>query len=271
MVIGLMESHFIIPQQTQFKNLIFAIWQVRGNPAYKKETIMPKGVVDIIFNFSESSIIEARIDNLQIKLPKCFINGYNTEPIVMYIPGYQYFFGIRLNPVIIQSLFGIRPGELANKSFDLSLVNNKAIEILWQRLATLKSFEQRVGFFIHWLTKRNFNIDARDEAIRDFLFCNNETEVTVGSVSKYLMLSSRQLSRKLTMLTGMNTEEVLLYKKYLQSMRMIHERNSSLTEIAYACNFFDQSHFIRTFKSFTKMTPGEYRKIESPLPGHFFQ
>ena len=104
MVIGLMESHFIIPQQIPIKNLIFAIWQISGNPAYTKETIMPKGVVDIIFNFSESSIIEAKIDHTQIKLPKCFINGYNTEPIVMFIPDYQFFFGIRLNPVVIPSI-----------------------------------------------------------------------------------------------------------------------------------------------------------------------
>ncbi|QNL47863.1 helix-turn-helix transcriptional regulator [Olivibacter sp. SDN3] len=35
----------------------------------------------------------------------------------------------------------------------------------------------------------------------------------------------------------------------------------SLTEIAYQCGFFDQSHFIRVFKQITGFLPKEYRKL----------
>lgn len=40
-------------------------------------------------------------------------------------------------------------------------------------------------------------------------------------------------------------------------------RNSqlSLTEIAYQCGFFDQSHFIRVFKQTTGFLPKEYKKL----------
>lgn len=35
--------------------------------------------------------------------------------------------------------------------------------------------------------------------------------------------------------------------------------HQTLAEIALACGFYDQSHFNRTFKRYTTMTPGEYR------------
>jgi len=72
-------------------------------------------------------------------------------------------------------------------------------------------------------------------------------------------------------LTGMNTEEVLLYKKFLHSIDLIHHTKMSLTEIAYCCQFTDQSHFIKTFRSLAMMTPGDYEDQKSLLPGHIFK
>ena len=42
--------------------------------------------------------------------------------------------------------------------------------------------------------------------------------------------------------------------KLLTSTRML------LTEIAHACGFYDQSHFIRTFKRLRRQTPAQYRR-----------
>jgi AraC-like DNA-binding protein len=68
----------------------------------------------------------------------------------------------------------------------------------------------------------------------------------------------------------MNTEEMLLYKKYLHAVDLLHSSHLSLTQIAYQSGFVDQSHFIRSFRLFTQMTPGEYRQQKSHLPGHFY-
>ena len=69
----------------------------------------------------------------------------------------------------------------------------------------------------------------------------------------------------------MNTEEMLLYKKYLHSVDLIHQTDYSLTEIAYQSNFSDQSHFIKSFKDYTSMTPGEYKRNKSFVKGHLFE
>jgi AraC family transcriptional regulator len=45
-----------------------------------------------------------------------------------------------------------------------------------------------------------------------------------------------------------------------KALTLIKEREHSLTEIAFASGFADQSHFIRAFKRFTGLLPLAYKK-----------
>jgi AraC-like DNA-binding protein len=65
-------------------------------------------------------------------------------------------------------------------------------------------------------------------------------------------------------------EDFLLYRKYVRALLQLHEPSWPLTAVTYESGFYDQSHFIREFKAFTRLTPGEYRKQMSHLPGHLF-
>ncbi|MFT4205078.1 MAG: AraC family transcriptional regulator [Chitinophagaceae bacterium] len=46
-----------------------------------------------------------------------------------------------------------------------------------------------------------------------------------------------------------------------RSLALIKSTHSSLTEIAFLCGFADQSHFIRTFKSYTGTNPKYFQKL----------
>jgi len=69
----------------------------------------------------------------------------------------------------------------------------------------------------------------------------------------------------------MNAEQIIRYKKYLHTIHLIHHSCLSLTEIAYDSGFSDQSHFIKTFKSFAQIKPNEYRSNKSTWAGHIFE
>ena len=108
-------------------------------------------------------------------------------------------------------------------------------------------------------------------AFDSFLQGHTSSPLSVPQLAKQFCYSSKQLSRKLYELAGMNTEQVLLYKKYLQAVHLMHTSQLSLTEIAYSCHFSDQSHFIKTFKTLSHLTPNEYRQSKSNVPAHIFQ
>jgi AraC family transcriptional regulator len=52
---------------------------------------------------------------------------------------------------------------------------------------------------------------------------------------------------------------------------LIHRTDLSLTAIAHQCQFSDQSHFIRSFRAYTDMTPGEYKRNKSYVKGHLYK
>jgi AraC family transcriptional regulator len=48
-------------------------------------------------------------------------------------------------------------------------------------------------------------------------------------------------------------------KRVERAAELLHDLETPLTDIAYACGFADQSHFTRIFKRRTGLTPGAYR------------
>jgi AraC-like DNA-binding protein len=265
-----MESNFRIPQTPFLNNTVHSFWQTKRKTDFQTEVIIPKGIVEIIFNFSEQYAIHAQFGEKQYQLPKCFINGFNTRPVQIQLPGHQFFFGIRFHPTAIKDIFGIPAGEFANHSVDLTLID-PSIDSLWHQLIEQDRFDDKISLVTKWLLSRIYKSTHQESMLNYFLNTTGEEIPSVRELSKIICYSPRQLTRKLNELTGMNTEEILLYKRYLRSLDLIQHSKLSLTEIAYSCRFSDQSHFIKTFKSLAQMTPGEYRKSKGTIPGHIYQ
>lgn len=235
-----------------------------------KETIIPKGIIEIIFNFSPTPPIQVQIDNSLFYIDKCFINGFNTKPVHIFSPEKQQFFGIRFHPTAIKQLFRIPAGEFANQVTDLTLID-KEIDSLWHQLAETEIFEERIKILSNWINVRTGTIPDRDLLFNQFLNSTLTDIPSVTTLANSLYYSTRQLSRKLVELTGINTEQVLAYKKFQLAVQLIHHTDRTLTQIAYDSQFADQSHFIKNFKSFAAITPMEYRQNKSMMPGHIYK
>ena len=129
-----MNSNYYIPTAACFKNVIDAIWQLDHFTSFHEEHIIPKGIIEIIFNFSDSSPILTQLENTPYHLSNCFINGFNTEPIRLQLPKQQVFFGIRFQPLAIKKIFGNPACEFADTTVDLTLID-PTFHSLWHQLA----------------------------------------------------------------------------------------------------------------------------------------
>jgi AraC-like DNA-binding protein len=247
-----------------------AFWQSdRRNCDFNRETIIPKGSLEIIFNLDETGI-EATIGDRGYRIPRCFLSAHHTMPVHVHVPEKQTFFGVLLAPSTLKNIFRTRASEFANQCMDLTLVD-ASLDSLWHQLMDERSFEGRVETLATWIRKRLPERDSYDRMFDTYLGNKTDTVMSASELSKALCYSPRHLSRKLFELTGMNTEQNLLFRKYLKSLRLMDSATLSLTEIAHASQFTDQSHFIKTFKSFAQVTPGEYRKMKSSIAGHIFE
>jgi AraC-like DNA-binding protein len=265
-----LNSNYYIPAEHCFQNLIQSIWQVEGSPFFQKEHIIPKGVVEAIFNFSNSDPIPSRLGDKQYHLSKCFINGFNTAPIQTQLPEQQVFLGVVFQPLAVKKIFRTPACEFSDITVDLNLIDS-SFNTLWHQMVEQNNFNIRVNMILGWLKKHFIDWQPREQMINNFLFAIDQHDLSVTELANSLCYSPRHLTRKLFEATGMNTEEILLYKKYLHAVDLIHDARLSLTEIAYQSHFSDQSHFIKTFKSYTDLTPGEYKRNMSSLKGHIYE
>ncbi|HYG40607.1 MAG TPA: helix-turn-helix domain-containing protein [Cytophagales bacterium] len=253
---------------SHISDYVISIWEVYGDRKIK-EAILPQGVVELVFNLGDGMTGILPGDKV-VKTPSCFIQGLNTNVINVEYTGQQHLFGIRLQPPMLKSLLGITPAELKNSLIDLTLIK-KHFLYLWHQLVEVRSFEERVT-----VIETEFPLIKKSDCVRTQKLCNmffsNSIEgfESVELLAESVNYSTRQVNRKAHSLFGVSGEELTAYKKFLQSVKLIHTANYSLTEIAHASGFYDQAHFCRIFKMYSGITATEYNTSKGHSPFHLF-
>jgi len=260
------------PTNETEKIFIKSIWRLSELDTNKKvETILPKGTVELIFNFSDQ--IDYVNPTLQIsrKLPSVFINGLNFNPFKLLKTGYQDFLGVQLNAPGLKLLFNISAKEFNDRVYEGSIFC-PYLDSLTNELFGKLTFSEQVEVILKWVRKKVsiVNYGYSIDRVQRLMSLNFFRELTVRKISDEICLSERQLRRFSLEWLGMSTEEFIHYNKYLTTLQLLHDSKWTLTEIGLKAGYYDQSHFIREFKSYTELTPKEYRKIFTDFPGHIF-
>lgn len=247
-----------------------SIWKITEyNPAQILETILLKGTAEIIFNLSDSVIYGNASAGIEMKLPECFINGINFKPFTLTKCGQQEFLGIQLNALGLKVLFNTPTKEFNNAVLDAQYIC-KNLNDLADRLYTLSDFESQAKAIMDWIRSRlaqSNEINAISQAHR--LFYSPELNAySVSKLSNEVEIYDRHLRRIAADWLGMKTQAFISYTRYLYALQMLHHSDISLTQVGLNAGYYDQAHFIRDFKSFTDISPKEYRSANKALPGH---
>ena len=96
--------------------------------------------------------------------------------------------------------------------------------------------------------------------IRDLL--NDDTEdKSLTELAMLINIHPVHLSRDFSKYYNCNLGEYIRSIKIQRALTMMTDKRLSLTEIAFSCNFADQSHFIRSFKAKYHIPPSYFRKF----------
>jgi AraC-like DNA-binding protein len=263
-----MKSQFLPFHNTSLQKDVIVMWQFEGRPTFRQQTILPQGICEIIFSFSDTVNYRFSTNEQNGISPRYFITGLTTKPITLTLPDHQVFFGVVFFPHALKKILRVPPGNFLNKLTDLSLLN-KTMDEIWHRMAEAENFEKRTEILRCWIEKNN-----RDTYVQEMIFSsylkNSLPAISVSDLAGRLCYSVRQLHRKSNELFGMSTEALIHYKRYLCSLNLLHREYHSLTDVANQSGFYDQSHFIRHFREYTGLTPGEYLKQKSHMTAHLF-
>jgi AraC-like DNA-binding protein len=93
-----------------------------------------------------------------------------------------------------------------------------------------------------------------EESLR--LIHKNIGFISVKSLLEDLHISERQFERRFIQTVGISPQSYIRVKRFNEAIRLIKAKQYKwLTEIAYALNYYDQSHLIREISAFSGVTP----------------
>lgn len=264
-----MSSNIHIPNNSPLSNYVTLIWET-AVPGISQESILPQGIVELVFNLSDPMRGLLPNNTSSIKAPDCFIQGWNSHVVNVHYTGKQHLFGIRLKPYMVKPLLGILPSETKDTLIDLSLLKPN-FRSLWHRLNEAPGFRERVTIIENEFPILTHPICNRTQFLCSVFDSSGKHPIqSIDDLSNELCYSSRQLNRKTRDLFGVSPEELVIHKKFRTAVETMHGQVRSLTEIAYESGFYDQAHFCRNFKKFTGLTPKQYQSQKSELPFHIF-
>lgn len=85
-----------------------------------------------------------------------------------------------------------------------------------------------------------------------------EREFSLDQLSQEVYISKYYMIKKFKINCGLTPHKFMIQNRIRKSKQLII-KNQSLTDIAMAIGFYDQSHFIRHFKHIVGLTPNEYK------------
>jgi len=114
------------------------------------------------------------------------------------------------------------------------------------------------------ISKNSIAINKIDSKIvdkmLDFIYKNIEDKISIQTIAKRLNYNKEYLIRKFKTQMGLTPQQFITSLKIEISANKLLQKNLSLTDIAYNYSFFDQSHYIKTFKSIYGISPKIYKK-----------
>jgi AraC-like DNA-binding protein len=233
------------------------------------DIVFPGGYMEMIFNLGEA-IWRSATDHAFHKTPPVEFWGQITRPMKVRSSGKNSMLGIRFHPHTAAYFIKEDINELNDQVADLKDLLGKEVKTLHAKLMDISSLNERIVLIENFLlgrlaiTGRIFNkIPLVGQVLKE-MEQSDDTDNMRDIASRY-EITPRYLQKLFIQCTGITPKFYSQINRFQRSLKLIKQRDESLTSIAYECGYFDQSHFIREFKSFTGITPSAYLTESYPI------
>ncbi|MDE3237235.1 MAG: helix-turn-helix transcriptional regulator [Bacteroidota bacterium] len=209
-----------------------------------------KGRLCSVLGKSETKLESSGITGISDSF-KLFKNSSDTGTILVYF-----------TEVGLAAFTSCPANELFNQSVSLeNIFNKREINYIEEKLTFSKTDLQRVQIIECFLLSqlRDVQIDKLIiEAVK--LIYNSKGNIKIKELNEKLFISQSPFEKRFRRVVGTTPKKftsIVRFQSVLSDLKNI----KSLTDICYENNFFDQAHFIKTFKQYTGDTPEHFKRF----------
>ncbi|MDT4849634.1 Helix-turn-helix domain protein [compost metagenome] len=248
----------------------FFVWEITP----MEEAVMllespPTGFSSVVFNYGNK--YEASVaDRDYALIHRAFITGQASRNYFFRISRPVGQVGIVFRPTAIASLFGVPMYEFTDERQDLTAVLGNEITTLHQKIEDSDHTTDRISHLIQFLNLRLLRRDCRPDRT-DYaanLIVEHKGVINMNTLMDDLCISKRQLERQFLAKAGVSPKHYARIRRigYLCSLMASKKWEiKDWADLIYRMGYYDQSHFIRDFSSFTGKSPSQYLKNNKEL------
>lgn len=224
-----------------------------------------QGTPGLIFHQGDNPLLLFQ-DNHPIEKPKILgqltLFGQITRPTMFKASGCLNVIVVHFHPEVIKILYGIPASELLDQFLDFTFLRLPGSTDLIDKLQHCTPILGQLSLLLHYISENLVNsnlVEKKNLSHTIKMLTNEDLHISLGHLSTQLNCSQRTLQRKFLDHVGVTPQQ---YQRICKFNRAIGQINTgtfeSLTMVAHNYGFSDQSHFTRTFKEFTGVTPSQY-------------
>jgi AraC-like DNA-binding protein len=226
------------------------------------DTVFPSGCMEIIFNLGTGNW-QTQPGNEFVTHASIELWGQLNRPLPVRSIGRNTMLGVRFYPHAAASILPDKASLFNNQVIDYRDIADRSINTLQAQLQETRTWNKRIALLEAWLLQQTEQAGKRlgkVDVLKDLMYELRHQDVyeTMETIATRYGISARYMQQLFLQYTGLTPKLYSQINRFQHSLRLVTNRNTSLTDIAYECGYADQSHFIKEFKAFTGTTPSGY-------------
>lgn len=218
---------------------------------------------ELIFNFGDDFDLKSGQSNNFLASDNTYILGLQTKPSQINFNNNHYVIGVVFKPWGIYKAFAQNSSNFTNRITNaVEVLDTKYLNFIAEYAKSYKPMEV-LNNIESWLIKNNRNkVISEDFSIALERYNESNTQKgVIAKVSNEIDLCQKSFIEKFKLIIGITPIQYLHIKQINNALNALKDKSaSSLTAISNELGFYDQAHFIRVFKAYCTITPGQCRK-----------
>lgn len=230
---------------------------------HERERVLPDGTFALMFNLGEEprTLFDREREGVSRDFRRSWVSGTQRDYLVIDARKGSSLIGVHFKAGGAASFLGIPAVELCDQVAELDGVIRAALGDLRDELRGAPTPDEKFRLLEQFLLARVGGRPRRNPAVayalQEFQAVPHAT--TIDSVARRLGISHKHLIALFAAEVGLTPKRYCRLRRFRQVLETI-ERQAAIdwADLACACGYYDQAHFIREFQGFSGLTPTAY-------------
>ncbi|MFO1501656.1 MAG: helix-turn-helix domain-containing protein [Verrucomicrobiota bacterium] len=258
------------PPLSAYVEYFWAFEKAEGRPTL--EHVLPDGSFELVINLLEDGRKRFERDDEQRfqVLRRGWLSGVQSSYLIIDNVPVAEMIGAHFRPGGAAAFFGGSAADFRNQVIELDAIWGASCVALREQLIATKGTEAKFGVlesFLGRLLGRQRQAGSRSRRIAWAVeqFCHQPHVTGIARAADTLGISHKHFIDQFRDCVGLTPKVFCRIQRFQRVMGQIQAvRPVDWADVACACGYYDQAHFVHDFRSFTGLNPTAYLRLECP-------